>query len=192
MRKTKLGLVLVLVCLFILVLFLVEDYTWAESQSSTFQMTSDVFSGTGGKSQSATFKLKVSTGAQSSPIGPQTSTNFGGFGGWVYTTVPEFMRGDANGDMKLDVGDVVYLINFLFKLGSQPCPKDAGDNNCDGNIDVGDVVYLINYLFKGGPHPCSGSGVEEPSTRFYKTDNNMGQAQLSLQIQQQVENVCLH
>ncbi len=180
MRKTKLSLALVLVCFFILALFLAEDYGWAGSQSATFQMTSDIFSGTGGKSQSATFKLKSSAGAQSSPIGPQTSTNFGGFGGWVYTSAPEFVRGDANGDRVLDIGDVVYLINFLFKYGLQPCPKDAGDENCDANVDVGDVVYLINYLFKSGPHPCPGNGGGEILTRFTKLSENQGKALLSL------------
>ena len=64
-----------------------------------------------------------------------------------------FIRGDATGDGVIDVGDIVYLINYLFKTGSAPTPLQAGDVNCDGNVDVGDVVYLINYLFKGGPPP---------------------------------------
>ncbi len=63
--------------------------------------------------------------------------------------------GDANGDELVDVGDVVYLINYLFKGGPAPIPWEAGDANSDGMVDVGDVVYLINYLFKGGPAPCS-------------------------------------
>jgi hypothetical protein len=61
--------------------------------------------------------------------------------------------GDANADGLVDVGDVVYLLNYLFKNGPVPTPLLAGDTNCDGNVDVGDVVYLINYLFKGGPLP---------------------------------------
>ena len=65
-----------------------------------------------------------------------------------------FIVGDANGDRIIDVGDVVYLINYLFKNGPVPNPLQAGDATCDGNVDVGDVVYLINYLFKGGFPPC--------------------------------------
>ena len=64
-----------------------------------------------------------------------------------------FLVGDANGDGVVDIGDVVYLINFLFKEGSSPFPLVAGDANCSGYITVGDVVYLINYLFKDGPAP---------------------------------------
>lgn len=180
MKKPRYTKVLIAGSLLMLSLVLNVANLWAESQNAIFQMTSDVFSGTGGKSQSATFKLKASAGAQSSPIGPQTSTNLGAFGGWVYTSTSEFVRGDANGDRVLDVGDVVYLINFLFKYGLQPCPKDAGDENCDANVDVGDVVYLINYLFKGGPHPCPGNGGGDPSVNFFKASHNPGQAQLSL------------
>jgi hypothetical protein len=72
---------------------------------------------------------------------------------------PWFMRGDANGDWKINVTDVVYLINYLFLIPSGPAPEplEAGDVNCDGAINVTDVVYLINYLFlvPPGPPPCS-------------------------------------
>ncbi len=63
-------------------------------------------------------------------------------------------RGDANSDGVINVGDVIYLINYLFKGGPVPNPQLAGDANCDGTVDVGDVIYLINYLFKGGAPPC--------------------------------------
>ncbi|MFH1337165.1 MAG: dockerin type I repeat-containing protein [Candidatus Zixiibacteriota bacterium] len=69
--------------------------------------------------------------------------------------VKSFDYGDANGDGVIDVGDVVHLINYLFKGGPDPNPLEAGDANCDLIVDVGDVVWLINYLFKGGePPPC--------------------------------------
>jgi len=66
-------------------------------------------------------------------------------------------RGDVNGDGKVNVNDVVYLINYLFVAGSPPPvpTKWEGDVNCDGKVDVTDVVYLINYLFVvGSPPPC--------------------------------------
>ena len=60
--------------------------------------------------------------------------------------------GDANYDGIIDVGDVIYLINYLFKGGPLPYPLLAGDADCiDGEVAIGDVVYLLNYLFKGGP-----------------------------------------
>ncbi|MGB8657723.1 MAG: dockerin type I domain-containing protein, partial [Candidatus Zixiibacteriota bacterium] len=68
-------------------------------------------------------------------------------------SIPQFMHGDVNGDQIIDAGDVVFLINYLFKGAAAPYPLDAGDANCDGRVDSGDVIYLINYLYKAGPVP---------------------------------------
>jgi hypothetical protein len=62
-----------------------------------------------------------------------------------------YQHGDANGDWIIDVGDVIYLINYLYRNGSAPDPVSAGDANCDSTVDSGDVVFLINYLFREGP-----------------------------------------
>jgi len=66
-----------------------------------------------------------------------------------------YVTGDANGDGVIDLADVVYLVNYLYKGGDPPVPVEAGDANCDGVVDLADVVYLINYLYRGGdPPPC--------------------------------------
>jgi len=65
----------------------------------------------------------------------------------------KFLRGDINADGVIDVGDVVYLINYLYRSGPAPSPLPLADVNSDGVVDIGDVVYLINYLFRGGPPP---------------------------------------
>jgi hypothetical protein len=67
--------------------------------------------------------------------------------------ISEFTCGDCNGDETIDIGDVVYLVNYLYKSGSAPDPVEAGDANGDETVDVGDVVYLINYLYRGGDPP---------------------------------------
>jgi hypothetical protein len=63
------------------------------------------------------------------------------------------LPGDFNRDKFIDIGDVVYGVNYLFKSGPAPDPKEAGDSNCDKTVTVADLVFLINYLFKGGPAP---------------------------------------
>ena len=65
-----------------------------------------------------------------------------------------YVCGDANGDGTPNVGDVVFLVAYVFKGGPAPDPLDSGDANCDGSVNVGDAVYLINFVFKGGPAPC--------------------------------------
>jgi hypothetical protein len=66
--------------------------------------------------------------------------------------------GDVNGDGNVDLGDVVFLLNYLFKSGGAPEPLSVGDANGDCNVDIGDVIYLLNYLFKGGISPVAGCG----------------------------------
>ncbi|MCK4404449.1 MAG: dockerin type I repeat-containing protein [candidate division Zixibacteria bacterium] len=68
-------------------------------------------------------------------------------------TKRDFICGDANGDGVIELGDVVYLINYVFRNGDPPDPIEAGDCNCNGIVDIGDVVYLINYLYRGGDPP---------------------------------------
>lgn len=73
--------------------------------------------------------------------------------GGAYVFPPEYMVGDANGDLLVDLADVVYLLNYLFKGDLPPYPLGAGDANLSGQVDLADVIYLLNYLFKDGPAP---------------------------------------
>jgi hypothetical protein len=61
--------------------------------------------------------------------------------------------GDANGDGLTNVGDVVFVINYVFRGGPAPDPVEAGDANCDDAVNIGDAVSLISYIFGGGPAP---------------------------------------
>ncbi len=69
-----------------------------------------------------------------------------------------YWPGDVTFDGELvDVSDVVYLINFVYRDGpAPPHPISADVNGPDRIIDVEDVVYLINYLFLFGPAPHPG------------------------------------
>ncbi len=64
-----------------------------------------------------------------------------------------YISGDANCNRLVDLGDVVYIINYIYKFGPPPLVNNSADNNCDLDINVGDAVYLIAYIFKSGPPP---------------------------------------
>ena len=59
-----------------------------------------------------------------------------------------YVCGDVNNDSLVNIGDVIYLINFLYRAGPPPDPLEAADVNYDGLTDLGDVVFLINYLYR--------------------------------------------
>ena len=63
--------------------------------------------------------------------------------------------GDANcSGGVVTLGDIIYLVNYLFKQWPPPCCYSLGDGNCSGTITLGDVILLVNYIFnKGGPVP---------------------------------------
>ncbi|MCK4404642.1 MAG: hypothetical protein KAW02_06070, partial [candidate division Zixibacteria bacterium] len=73
---------------------------------------------------------------------------------WLKTL--SYVPGDPNGDQVVDLGDIVFLTNHLYRGGEPPDPQAAGDANGDCVVDLGDVVYLINYLFRGGTPPVGG------------------------------------
>jgi hypothetical protein len=70
---------------------------------------------------------------------------------FAYGGVSGGVIGDANGDGKIDIADVFFLINHLFSNG--PLPIGPSDVNADFEVDVSDAFYLINYLFGGGNPP---------------------------------------
>lgn len=66
---------------------------------------------------------------------------------------PSGQEGDLNGDNRVDLADIVYLVNFLFEDGPPPNPLAAGDLNGDCFITLSDLIHLINYIYNNGAPP---------------------------------------
>jgi hypothetical protein len=64
--------------------------------------------------------------------------------------------GDANVDTEINIGDAVYIVQYIFNGGPAPAVSNWADINADCAINVGDVVYLISFVFKSGPDPQLG------------------------------------
>jgi len=79
------------------------------------------------------------------------------FGGETWSTetytYTSMLEGDANSDGQINLGDAVFIVNYVFRGGTAPNPLSVADANCDSAINIGDAVYIINYIFKGGQEP---------------------------------------
>ncbi len=65
-----------------------------------------------------------------------------------------FLRGDCNGDGKVDIADAVCILNWLFADGATPGCVAATNTNGDDAANIADATYLLNYLFAGAPAPA--------------------------------------
>ena len=81
-------------------------------------------------------------------------TSFGSYTPTVVTGAIDIHgpRGDADQSNNIDVGDVVFVVNYIFAGGPAPSLY-SGDADASGAIDISDPVYLVAYIFAGGPPP---------------------------------------
>jgi aminopeptidase N len=71
----------------------------------------------------------------------------------------EELAGDADHNGIVNLLDITFLINFLYKGGAAPESPPQADPNADCVINLLDITCLINYLYKGGSAPqwgCAG------------------------------------
>lgn len=61
--------------------------------------------------------------------------------------------GDVNSDGRINILDIIFLINLKYKDGPLPNILEFGDINNDTLIDILDIIYFINYIYKEGPQP---------------------------------------
>ena len=65
-----------------------------------------------------------------------------------------FVRGDTNGDARIDIADAVWTFRYLFLGGPAPGCLDSSDVNDDGRLDLADGIYVLDYQFRGGARPA--------------------------------------
>lgn len=62
---------------------------------------------------------------------------------------PETLKGDVNGDKKVDVGDLTALVSFILGTETKEMNRKAADLNGDDKILVDDYTLLVNIILKG-------------------------------------------
>jgi hypothetical protein len=67
----------------------------------------------------------------------------------------DFIRGDVNGDEKVNIADGIWIIYELFLGGPASACPISRDANGDGFTDTADAITVFNYRFLSGPAPAA-------------------------------------
>jgi hypothetical protein len=65
-----------------------------------------------------------------------------------------FRRGLCNGDGSFDIGDVIFLLGYLFSSAQDPGCHDSCDTNDDGDLNIADGISMLGSLFNGDAPPA--------------------------------------
>jgi len=135
-----------------------------DSTDSLTEIEWTLFSAGGIEASSEDFGVSAAMGEIA--VGFGSSENFGMSQGFIEIVESTCCRvaGDANNDGACNIGDEVFLGNYIFRaercddppgnpIGCPPNCLAEGDANADGNVNVGDEVFLGNYIFR--PPPAS-------------------------------------
>lgn len=166
------GYILKLLLYTVLILIFIIGLCMAEEKSGEEINWQVISSGGTINSASTSFKLKATVGQTATGKG-STANHSITHGFWQMLGCCD-TPGDANNDGACNIGDEVFLGNFVFRSGQcddppgNPigCPPEClaeGDANADGNVNIGDEVFLGNYIFR--PPPVSPAPQCEPEKK---------------------------
>ena len=60
-----------------------------------------------------------------------------------------YLRGDANGDGKIGMSDVMYIVNYTLGNQAEDFNALAADANEDGIVNIDDAMTVANYILNG-------------------------------------------
>ncbi len=69
------------------------------------------------------------------------------------TVVLPYVPGDGNNDGSVNILDLTFMVDRIFRGGPASNPLLAADANCDNNVNVLDLTFLVDRIFRGGPAP---------------------------------------
>ena len=89
--------------------------------------------------------------------GVETTTDIDGESAEAAPVPDRHLRGDANDDGSVDIGDLIVMAQYIPGYGGEPASMAQADINGDRSVDVADLVLLADYLWgedgsDSGPH----------------------------------------
>ena len=79
--------------------------------------------------------------------GVETTTDKDGETAETAPVIDRHLRGDANDDGSVDIGDFIVMAQYITGYGREPASMAQADINGDRSVDVADLVLLADYLW---------------------------------------------
>ncbi|MBN1417537.1 MAG: hypothetical protein JXP34_02110 [Planctomycetes bacterium] len=70
-----------------------------------------------------------------------------------FLTIRRFIRGDANANGSVEIGDAILILGYLFAHGEAPTCLETANGNGNEQLNLADPIYLLNFIFNNGPEP---------------------------------------
>ena len=84
----------------------------------------------------------------------------------VVSTIPlTASKGDANGDLTVNVLDITTLVSYLLNQNPQPFIAEAADVNLDGQVNVLDIIGVVKVI-SGGKKKISSTAATNPTPAY--------------------------
>ena len=78
-------------------------------------------------------------------------------------------KGDANGDLSVNVLDITTIVAYLLNNNPQPFIFEAADVNSDKTINVLDIVGVVNLVLNG-PQKVKGISLDQQANLYLQND----------------------
>jgi len=73
-----------------------------------------------------------------------------GFPGLTVLSMSDFFCGDVDNSLSMpDIGDLTFMVDYLFTGGPAPFNPSAGNLDGSGGTDIADLTVIVDYLFFG-------------------------------------------
>ena len=80
-----------------------------------------------------------------------------------------YLRGDANDDGSVDLGDFIVMAQYIAGYGRAPASMAQADINGDRSVDVLDLVILADYLWGDDESDSGPQSLDSRTTKASKT-----------------------
>ena len=102
--------------------------------------------------------------------GVETTTDKDGETAETAPVIDRHLRGDANDDGSVDIGDFIVMAQYIMGYGREPASMTQADINGDRSVDVADLVLLADYLWGEDESDSGPQSIDSRASKASESD----------------------